>query len=486
MEDINDVTYRLRKIIPVTRKEDPICANNIYLSKKGTTFGRIVSSDVQERLLSKNTPLMISRKHATIVVEGGNINISDHQSMNGVYINNKRIRSGIHHSIKHGDKIAFGCGVDSAPPEFEYVVEAVCSNHLKRHDISKIQEDIQGSQSKRQRAADIPGMMIIESNSVHIKEQEEKIKKLTRELQQKEYHQNEMLNKLQEKEKGLIAKLEQQKCELERDRSDAEEYLRGLLEKQLTEKENFLRSEYDEQINNLQSEKDLVEKNLHEELSKKLSEKDKAYQQELEQQKSMLEQAMLSKEHEKYVLIAELQAKEGLIEKYKSVEENQKQLESCLQELKKEIQEKENQLKKQQEVTKKVEIDAKQTVIQTMEDEFTCIICQELFIEATTLPCAHTFCEVCLRLWMRKKKTCPVCRRRIKDKAVRSVVLDSAVEKMIDSMDDETKQRRKVLLRERSEQKRRDDATEGKVPSGSSRARVSVSGINPQNVIYIS
>lgn len=79
MEDINDVMYRLRKIIPVTRKEDPICANNIYLSKKGTTFGRIVSSDVQERLLSKNTPLMISRKHATIVVEGGNINISDHQ-----------------------------------------------------------------------------------------------------------------------------------------------------------------------------------------------------------------------------------------------------------------------------------------------------------------------------------------------------------------------------------------------------------------------
>ena len=34
----------------------------------------------------------------------------------------------------------------------------------------------------------------------------------------------------------------------------------------------------------------------------------------------------------------------------------------------------------------------------TMEEELTCMICQELLIEATNLNCAHTFCSFCLQV----------------------------------------------------------------------------------------
>lgn len=320
--------------------------------------------------------------------------------------------------------------------------------------------------AKRRRIVESPTITIIESNNAQIKEQEQKIAILTNNLRDKEETYKSLLNQLQETETGMLQKLEEQKEQLEFDREQAEMYLKDLLQKQLIEKESLLRSEYDTQIKKLENERNLVEKNLQDELSKKLSEKDEVYQKELEKQKLQLEKSMVDKENEKQKLINELSVKESLLEKYKSVEENQKQLETCLEELRKEINEKNNQLKEQQEVTKKVEINAKQTVIQTMEDEFTCIICQELFIEATTLPCAHTFCDMCLRLWLKKKKNCPVCRRRIKGKAVRSLVLDSVVEKMLETMDDADKKRRADLRKEREAQKKRDDSTEGKVTSG--------------------
>jgi len=492
----NDIKYRLRKVVPVSGHDDPICNNTLYLSSASPiTVGRTLSEDVQVRLLSKNTPLMISRKHASIYLsaEDNQVYVEDHKSMNGVYVGDKRISSSTRHQIKVGDKIAFGCGVgDSGVSEFEYYLETVpttptTGRKMESPDTAEC-EYVQTSPVKRTRrtpraspAVDAPSLTIIESNAAQIKEQEDKIKQLSDDLELKERAQNDLVNRLEETEKGLLDKLVEQRAQLENERNEAENRLRELLEQQLREKEETLKNEFDEQIRLLQSEKDVVEKNLQNELSSKLSEKDEAYQQALEQQKSSLETAMRDKENEKNTLVAQLQAKEGLLEKYKSVEENQKQLECCLQELRAEIDEKDKELDKQKEFTKKVECDAKQHVIQTMEDEFTCIICQELFIDATTLPCAHSFCELCLRLWLKKKKTCPVCRRKLKVKAFRSVVLDSAIEKMIESMDEDTRLRRVELKRERDEQKRREDSLEGNNASSSKYGQVDDDDSPPSN-----
>ncbi|KAJ7365260.1 E3 ubiquitin-protein ligase rnf8 [Desmophyllum pertusum] len=89
-----------------------------------------------------------------------------------------------------------------------------------------------------------------------------------------------------------------------------------------------------------------------------------------------------------------------------------------------------------------------------MEDEFTCIICQDLFINSTTLPCAHSFCEHCLKAWLQKKNNCPICRQPIMGRPVRSLVLDNAIAKMVESMDEETKTRRQTVSQEREEFKR--------------------------------
>lgn len=66
--------YRLRKIRPSGKKE-----NNIILSEENpTTVGRVLLDDVHIRLHSKGTPLMISRKHATLTVVDNHVFVLDH------------------------------------------------------------------------------------------------------------------------------------------------------------------------------------------------------------------------------------------------------------------------------------------------------------------------------------------------------------------------------------------------------------------------
>ena len=106
---------------------------------------------------------------------------------------------------------------------------------------------------------------------------------------------------------------------------------------------------------------------------------------------------------------------------------------------------------------------ARQTALQSMEAEFTCGICHELLITSTTLPCAHSFCELCLRVWLRRhnpgssRRCCPICRHRIDTKCVHSVVLDSAIEAMIETMGEERRERWRNLKRQREEEMRVED-----------------------------
>ena len=69
----------LRKTVPLSGDQYPICPNSIFLdADRTTTFGRTSSSETNVRLLSRKTPLMISRKHASITFEDGKWTILDH------------------------------------------------------------------------------------------------------------------------------------------------------------------------------------------------------------------------------------------------------------------------------------------------------------------------------------------------------------------------------------------------------------------------
>lgn len=69
----------LRKVNPVVNKDGPLCPNTVYLSReKACTFGRSTTG-VTTQLISRTTPLMISRKHATVGFRDGQYTITDHE-----------------------------------------------------------------------------------------------------------------------------------------------------------------------------------------------------------------------------------------------------------------------------------------------------------------------------------------------------------------------------------------------------------------------
>lgn len=83
-----------------------------------------------------------------------------------------------------------------------------------------------------------------------------------------------------------------------------------------------------------------------------------------------------------------------------------------------------------------------------MDEQLTCTICSELFVKATTLSCAHTFCHHCIKMWNKKRKDCPVCRKPVVS-MIRSLVLDNFIESMIENLPTELKNKRKELIQER-------------------------------------
>ncbi|XP_046364700.2 peptidyl-prolyl cis-trans isomerase G-like [Haliotis rufescens] len=94
----------------------------------------------------------------------------------------------------------------------------------------------------------------------------------------------------------------------------------------------------------------------------------------------------------------------------------------------------------------------------TLDSELQCSICNELFVQATSLNCAHAFCALCISQWMKTSKNCPMCRTNITSKN-RSLVLDSFIDKMCEQLGEEMREDRKALLVERkNEQAKFDDA----------------------------
>lgn len=84
-----------------------------------------------------------------------------------------------------------------------------------------------------------------------------------------------------------------------------------------------------------------------------------------------------------------------------------------------------------------------------MDEQLTCSICSELFINATTLNCTHTFCHHCIVSWNKKgRRDCPVC-RKIVVSMNRSLVLDNFIESMIENLPTELKDKRKEIVNER-------------------------------------
>ena len=392
------------------------------------------------------------------------------QSLNGVFVNGQKIPSGKPWPLNTGDKVAFGVPLpDNSSPEFEYTFELMTKNKGKKrpadNDLPPTVEGVVKHRkvlSESDRNIKKPGCGSSKQVSVvtcHLSEEkvkaaEERIEKLRVALEDKEKSFASVVEQLQETEKDMNSKLLEQKVTLEQDKAELEMSLKNLLAEKLHEKDQLLREQLIKQNDLLIAEKERVELALQAELSRKLEEKDKELESKLTRQKEDLINVIAEKEMEQVHLQLELEEYRIAGERLQGLEENERKLASTVEELQHMVQQKEQELRRQLEVTKKAEEDARKTVVEQMEDEFTCIVCQELFVFATTLACSHSFCEHCLFSWMAKKSNCPMCRQRVKGEPVRSIVLDNAIGRMVESMDEEARKRRQELIQEREQLKR--------------------------------
>lgn len=87
-------------------------------------------------------------------------------------------------------------------------------------------------------------------------------------------------------------------------------------------------------------------------------------------------------------------------------------------------------------------------IMSAMDDAFTCSICQELFVMATTLNCTHTFCAHCIRTWRKKQHDCPICRSTI-TAMNRALVLDNFIDEAVSNLPEDERKKRQELLTER-------------------------------------
>eukprot|EP00794_Sanderia_malayensis_P020349 gene20349-22353_t len=462
--------FCLRKLDVVQSRNGPVCPNSVLLSKdKPCVVGRAVEG-VTLRLISQRTPIMISRKHATVEFRDDLWTITDTGSLNGVFINGRKLIPNVPHPLKVADQIVFGCGVDGQPPEFEYIFQQMgqvktCKRVWSEGNGTAQKEDQE--KSKRiclQKLTDNePGPSVIQSNNTQqeienafdkqIRIKEEKIRQLMNRLLEKEIDNDNLNRKLEKREEILKSEIDKQREELQKEKELEEKKLESLLEQQLKEKESELKDVFERKRMLLTLEKDEIETKLQIEMDKKLSERDMSHREELEKQRELLKKSINDMEIEKKNREEEAVRNQELLDSLRNAKEHEVHLGSCVEELKRQIQEKDSVLQRQQDMQKDAEEVGKRFVLQQMEDEFTCLICHELFVEPLTLPCGHTFCEFCLTAWFRRKDDCPICRDKVHSAFGRSLILHNAVNKMIECADDETKRYRQELINQRKNAK---------------------------------
>ncbi|XP_072543522.1 E3 ubiquitin-protein ligase rnf8 isoform X2 [Salminus brasiliensis] len=414
------------------------------------TIGR--GLNVTYQILSVSCPLMISRNHCMLKQkEDGQWTVTDNESMNGVWVNGTRISARKPHVLQQGDVVRFGVPLDSNPVEFEYV--------LIYHSLSKIKDFLtktvaaeaganasvpKPKKSKRKFGTDEaePGTTLDSKCKLYRSSATDKAgaqpcptalpacrwpdeppgsstdcSNSSQQLATLQRYNNN-LRALRER----MGATQKRAAELEGQQHTGPEQQRKMLE--LQEQMEVLQGQLNSQQEMALQRVEMLEKSVCEE--ERRLEIEKAQQKE-DGLKKQLEDAL--KEHRK--VIEELQhARQG----FKAVlQAKDKELEVTKEEKEK------ARAQKEEVVTQMTEV---------LENELQCIICSELFIEAVTLNCAHSFCHHCISDWRRRKDECPICRQAILSQT-RSLVLDNCIDRMVENLSAEMRERRVALIRER-------------------------------------
>ncbi|CAG5136019.1 unnamed protein product [Candidula unifasciata] len=470
----------MAEVIPcLLRVGDSVKKYKIFkLDREKVTIGR--SPEVTYAISSN----MISRCHAVIKRQMDNTwTIADNKSLNGTFINGQQIEPSTTRTLQEGDLVQFGVPVSpDAAAEFVYKfysslkvrMEKAGGKKLKlESNIGVNKETLGASESfemddcemKRKKACiqasansrlsdsrevdssnNSVRQLMEESHKRQVekeaeylarlaemerllkeKEEHERQEELEQERKEKE-HQAKEVEELKLMEQVFLQEMRDKQEELEREKEELKMKMQAELEASVKERETTLMAQLVGQRELLLSEKKQVEESLQKEMEKALEEKNKELEQQLLNQKQKLEKVLEMKDME------------------------QKLLENQLNET------------KQENVTAKLQVlkareDILSNFVELMEMELQCAICNELFIKATSLNCAHVFCKLCIGQWMKVKKECPNCRCPVTSQ-LQAIALDSYIDKMVEQLNDEMKQRRASFVEQRKAEQDKFDAAE--------------------------
>lgn len=444
------------------------------------TIGR--GFGVTYQLVSKICPLMISRNHCVLKQNAeGQWTIMDNKSLNGVWLNKKRLEPLQVYSIHKGDHIQLGVPLENKEnAEYEYDVaeedwERIYPR-LAPKNIHMIEKN-KGLRTKRKCNLDELEGPDAEGPS-NLKT---KISKLSCESNPavKSHRNSRVTSRPFECVDPKLPSLEPTKkttgtCAYSGPTKVVDHFRNQKTSKSLASQNKSNLEMFKVTMSRIWKlktqvqEKQVAVQNVKEQIKKGNSKKIVKMEQELQDLQCQLcvEQAqqLVRVEQLEKTFQEEEHHLQGL-EKEQGEEDLKQQLVQALQEhrvlmeelsrSKKDfeaiIQAKNKELKQTKEEKEKVQAQKEEVlnhVNDVLENELQCIICSEYFIEAVTLNCAHSFCSYCINEWMKRKTECPMCRKDIKSKT-HSLVLDNCIDKMVDKLNSEVKERRIDLIRER-------------------------------------
>ncbi|CAH1646671.1 unnamed protein product [Spodoptera littoralis] len=358
-------------------------------------------------------------------------------------------------------------------------IQLATIKHDMEQKISELMEQIQ-------KHNETESELLKENNSLKeklTKEREEFLSELNRENTSKQEMLEKLKAKLREQEEiqlkerqnfvnMLQKETEQLRLAKEKEMKELEEQ-RIQRENELKEELNKMKKNLEEQIQQSEQEKIKTEQLLNEQMEymKKLNDEEQIKMKELmtereelqkkyneaqsSAEKSLEELKMRVTERETELAALAADRIQKQVEQSSAVINTlQEQLEKVTNQLQTVESERNTILENIAAPSKAIEQSSKNMVLtemgELMESELQCSICNELFVEATTLNCSHTFCKYCISVWKKKKRDCPICRASITSEC-RSLVLDSFIEKMVQSLSEEMKQKRKDILEGRKE-----------------------------------
>lgn len=83
-----------------------------------------------------------------------------------------------------------------------------------------------------------------------------------------------------------------------------------------------------------------------------------------------------------------------------------------------------------------------------LDNDLSCAICQDIYVNPLILNCSHSFCKFCVYKWLSKKKGCPQCRVRVTFQA-ENLALRNIINKMVSKSPVQFRETRDVVVKQR-------------------------------------